>query len=436
MSAAVPDPDPGDAALLGQLVDRLSAERALFERVLLRLPEVIAGLDHLRVRTGMTELARELCEGDFAVLVAADEDEETGTWSGIVPAEAPRVWRAPLLAAAFRSTTVLRIDDVGHWARSEQAAAAYGTLPNGGMVRSYLVAPVVERGGETIAALFVGHRRAHAFGQHHERLLEAMAGFLASALENAERYHERARVANALQETLLPPLLPIVPGVDIAARYRAAMSESLVGGDFYDVFRAGGDRWAAVVGDVCGTGPLAAGVTGIARYTIRALAETSPSPAATLEALNSALVVQRADRRFLTAAHVTFTPRPEGEGGGVAVQLARAGHPPPVVVRADGDTEVLESPRGMLLGVFDDIDVEDGSLVLEAGDALVLYTDGVVEARDAGKDQWGFDRLQELLSSCAGRTADGIARRLELAVSDFAGGGVTDDIAILVLRAT
>jgi serine phosphatase RsbU (regulator of sigma subunit) len=403
----------------------------VFERVLLRLPEVTAGLEHLRVRAGITELTLDLVGGEFACLVGTDEDEMNGTWVGADLVERPAVWRAPLLAEAFRGGPVLRIDDVGRWVRTDEAAAQYGTFPGGGMVRSYLVAPVVDGVGDTIAVLFVGHRRAHVFGSHHERLVEAMARLLATALGNVERFEERDRVAGALQETLLPPLLPSIPGVDLAARYQAALGDSLVGGDFYDVFRAG-DAWAAVIGDVCGTGPEAAAVTGVARYTIRALAGTTASPAATLIALNSALVQQRVERRFLTAAHLLFTVRPEG---GVSVRLARAGHPPPMVLRSDGPVEVLIRPKGTLLGVFDDADVDDGGVELARGDAIVLYTDGVVEARGADKEQYGDDRLQALLESCAGRTADGIARRVELSVADWAGGEITDDVAILVLRA-
>jgi serine phosphatase RsbU (regulator of sigma subunit) len=259
-----------------------------------------------------------------------------------------------------------------------------------------------------------------------------MVRFLATALENAERFHERDRVAGALQETLLPPLLPSIAGIDIAARYRAAMTDSAVGGDFYDVFRAG-DRWAALIGDVCGTGPEAAAVTGVARYTVRALAASSASPAATLVALNHVLVQQRMERRFLTALHLVFDCVP---GVGVAVDLARAGHPPPALVRGDGKVELLDEPRGTLLGVFDDASVDDGTLRLAPGESLVLYTDGVVEARGPDKEQYGFGRFADLLSACAGRTADGIARRLDLAVADWVGGTVTDDVAILVLRAT
>lgn len=419
-------------AVVDELLDRVRAERTTFERVLLRLPDVMAGLDEQRIRSGIVELTLELCRGEFAFLVTDDEDENTATWAGLDLEERPAVWRAPLLSGSFREAPVLRIDDVGRWARTERAAALYGTLPGGAMVRSYVIAPVTDREGEVVAALYVGHHRAHAFAAHHERLIEAMARFLATALDNARRYRERADVANALEETLLPPLLPTVRGVDFGVRYRAAHGGSVVGGDFYDVYRSG-DGWAAVIGDVCGTGPEAAAVTGIARYTVRALAGTGITPAEKMLALNETLV-QNADRRFLTAIHLRFR-EPVEAGAGVHIVFARAGHPPPVLLRAEGEAILLEEPKGCLLGVFADAKVEDGWLDLEPGDALVLYTDGVVEARRPDGEQYGYDRLCELVSTCAGRTADGVARRIELAVTDFVGGDIDDDVAILVLRA-
>lgn len=426
-------PTHSDGDVVDELVERLRAERALLERVLVALPDITAGLDTTRIREGIAELALDLCGAEFGLLVSTDEDETTGTWTGQRLAEPPSVWRAPLLAAAFRGGPVVRIDDVARWARTEQAAAQYGSFTGGRLVRSYLVAPVADRRGEIIAALFVGHHRPQAFRASHERLLEAMARFLASALENAEHLHERDRVAEGLQQTLLPPLLPVIPGVDLAARYRAAFVDAHVGGDFYDVFVAGDARWGAIIGDVCGTGPEAAAVTGIARYTVRALAATSKSPASTMDALNTALVQQRVDRRFLTATHLLFSVVPDD---GIEVDIARAGHPPSAVLRTDGAVELLEKPRGTLLGVFDEATVEDGFVHLGLGDALVLYTDGLVEARAPGsKEQLGYERLADLLTSSAGRTADGIARRLEAAAEDWSGGDIIDDVAILVLRA-
>jgi serine phosphatase RsbU (regulator of sigma subunit) len=149
-----------------------------------------------------------------------------------------------------------------------------------------------------------------------------------------------------------------------------------------------------------------------------------------LRRLNEA-IGGRSDDRFCTAVYLRMCPAEAG----VEVCLSRGGHPPPLVLREDGRVEALDCAAGMPLGMFPDAEVSDVSCTLEPGDAIVLYTDGVIEARDATGDQYGQDRLEALLETCAGRTADGIARRIELAAMDFQGDTASDDVAILVARA-
>lgn len=283
-----------------------------------------------------------------------------------------------------------------------------------------------------LGALFLGHHEPRHFRERDERLLKAMTVHLVVALEKTDLLAERAQVATALQETLLPPLLPVIPGVDCAARYRPTGSGNLVGGDFYDVFSPGPDVWDFVLGDVSGVGPEAAALTGMARYTVRAVARDE-SPAGVLGALNDALDNQRTGDRFCTAVYLRLVPAP----GGVDVRLASGGHPPALILREAGRVEAVACGGGLLLGLFPEPGIVDQLFRLEPGDAIVLYTDGVVEARRPGSgDQYSQERLEDLLASCAGRTADGIARRLELAVIDHQAGQTLDDVAILVVRAT
>jgi serine phosphatase RsbU (regulator of sigma subunit) len=281
-----------------------------------------------------------------------------------------------------------------------------------------------------LGALFLGHRDARAFDPRAEQLAAGMAAHLAVALEKADLLDERARVAKVLQETLLPPVLPDIPGVDTGARYRPTGSGNLVGGDFYDVFNTAEGEWGVVLGDVSGVGPEAAALTGIARYTIRAVA-ADEEPSQVLRSLNDALNNQRTDDRFCTAVYLRVVPGPKG----VSVTLANGGHPPPLILRDNGTVEAIDGATGMLLGLFPDATIGEHDLELAAGDAIVLYTDGVIEARDAGGEQYGQERLEELLAACAGRTADGIARRVELAVIDHQGERTLDDVAVLVVRA-
>jgi len=199
----------------------------------------------------------------------------------------------------------------------------------------------------------------------------------------------------------------------------------------FDVFAVGGqDEWALVIGDVCGKGAEAAAVTALARYTLRAVTSRSPSPSATLATLNEEMLRQMPEPRFLTAVlgHLAVAP----EGGG-RITLASGGHPAPVVLRANGAPEVADC-RGMLLGVQPDARAVDCSVELEPGDAVVLYTDGISEARTDRPLPAGAiaDALQPVLADGAAA----IARRAVEIAEEHAGGPLRDDVAVLVLRMT
>lgn len=423
-------------------VEQLEEERTRLEELLLRLPTLLAELDPDRLAEGITEAARELAGARFGLYLSAASERTTLTFTGCSRddfAEPPAVGRAPVLAAGLASDRALYIDDVsarppGSGARGAQegtdGARAYGVLADGRLVRSWLAVPVHARDGERLGTVFLGHHRAHAFTARQQELVEGLCSQLGVALEHAALFEERTRVAVALQKTLLPPLLPEIAGVDLAARYRATGAGNLVGGDFYDVFEAEAGNWAVALGDVSGYGPEAAALTGIARYTLRALTAMADRPSDVLAALNEAMLRQDASDRFLTAVFACLAPQP----GRVDVTLASGGHPPALVLRDDESVEVLDRWPGMLLGVFPDVDLADHRLSLSTGDALVLYTDGVVEARNDTGDEYGLERLEALLSTCAGRSAAGIARRIERAVLDHQGERAEDDLAVMVIR--
>jgi serine phosphatase RsbU (regulator of sigma subunit) len=264
-------------------------------------------------------------------------------------------------------------------------------------------------------------------------LIEALAQRIALAVDSALHYQERAYVARTLQQSLLPGTLPTVPGADVAAEYVAAGGGMEVGGDFYDVFAVGGhDEWALVIGDVCGKGAEAAAVTAFARYTLRAVASRSPSPAQTLATLNEEMLRQMPEPRFLTAVlgHLAIAP----EGGG-RLTLGSGGHLPPIVLRAGGDWDVAEC-RGMVLGVEPDARSVDCPVDLVPGDAIVLYTDGITEAR-ADRPLSPFV-LAESLRPLLDEGAAAIARRAVSLAEEHARerGGLRDDVAVLVVRVT
>jgi PAS domain S-box-containing protein len=295
-------------------------------------------------------------------------------------------------------------------------------------MRSALVVPMVAR-GKTLGALTLAtDQSGRRFDEQDLELAEELARRCGVAVDNARLFAERAYIARTLQQSLLPAELPDIPGIEAAARFRPTGEGNEVGGDFYDLFESGGRGWTVVMGDVCGKGPDAAAVTALARYTLRAAAMRERLPSRSLALLNEAMLRQRSDRRFCTVAYAYLEPMAEG----ARIGFASGGHPLPLLLRADGSVQAVGEP-GSLLGVLPDPSFEDRSLSLFPGDALVFYTDGVIEGRGANAplDEEG---LAHLVAACAGEGADAIAARVEDAALAAQDGRPRDDIAVLVLR--
>jgi PAS domain S-box-containing protein len=297
---------------------------------------------------------------------------------------------------------------------------------------SMMIAPMTARGKTVGAMTFVSSRSGRHFDVEDLGVAEELARRAAIAVDNARLYGERAYIARALQESLLPPTLPEIGGVEVAARFRAAGDGNEVGGDFYDLFDTGDAHWAVVMGDVCGKGASAAALTALARYTLRAAAMREERPSDVLATLNEALVHQRADEEFCTVAFA----RLERNGTGTRLTVASGGHPLPLVLRADGRVDAVGTP-GTLLGIMTDPQLSDDSVRLDPGDAVVLYTDGVTDAHAPERVLSPAD-LAGLLRECAGLDAAAIAERVERAATGPSGpepdSEPRDDVAILVLR--
>lgn len=260
-------------------------------------------------------------------------------------------------------------------------------------------------------------------------LADVTAAYLFNAQARAaarELTRTSAELAATLQESLLPPALPAVPGLTVAGRFQPGRGGTLVGGDFYDVFPLPARRWGVVMGDVVGHGARAATLAALARYTVRTLAILKASPRRVLNGLNDTVLARGDPERFLSAVYLTTRVT----AGGVEVQLAWGGNPAPLLRRAGGSVEVIDPP-GRLLGCLPDPGLKGIHLLLAPGDLLLLYTDGVTEAR-RGNEQ--FDtRLQTLLATgrldaCA--TVDAVID----AVLAFCDGNLVDDMAVLALR--
>jgi PAS domain S-box-containing protein len=293
---------------------------------------------------------------------------------------------------------------------------------------SVCLVPLIARGrvlGDVALTTDAGSGRT--YGPEMLGFARELADRCALALDNAMLYAQRDLVAMSLQEELLPPDLPRIPGLDVGARYAAAGAGNEVGGDFYDIF-ASDSGWRVVIGDVVGKGPSAAAITGLARHTLRAAAPYERSPSALLAVLNRALMAEKRGDRLASVACVEL----ERDRDGLAVTVSTAGHPLPLLVTADGDVREL-GRFGQLLGVTEGHVGEDVSDRLAPGDTLVLYTDGVVEARGPS-GVFGEGRLRALLGELAGQAPTRIVQRIEGAVMAASGGRPRDDLAIVALR--
>ncbi len=250
---------------------------------------------------------------------------------------------------------------------------------------------------------------------------------LLRAKRRAEESEAHARaLAQTLQQTLIPPAPPCVPGLDVAAAYRPAGDGTAVGGDFYDIFQTGAGEWALVIGDVCGKGTDAAVVTALARYSLRGAAMRLCLPSQALDALNDVLLGHDTDR-FCTAAML----RMRHLAGSWAATLSVGGHPLPVLLRHGGQPTTIGRP-GSLLGVLEQPEFSDTEIHLQPGDALVLYTDGVTEAR-CGAEFYGEERLAGTIADHGG-SARSLAEGIAADVLAFQGGDSRDDVAVVALR--
>ncbi|CAL9279582.1 PP2C family protein-serine/threonine phosphatase [Streptomyces sp. SudanB91_2054] len=299
-----------------------------------------------------------------------------------------------------------------------------------------LVSSVVKHGGGGEPQLI----RTTVFDARDRRAYEEELLRARKAAEQAQKEAEadRARLQDALavlQQSLLPDTLPSVPGLDAAAHYRTASPDRL-GGDFYDLFPIDADRFAFFLGDVCGKGPQAAAVTSLTRYTLRAAAVHDPDPVSALTTLNQVLHERYTggDPRYCTTIFGTLAPDPAT--GRVTVHLAAGGHPPALVLRGNGKTEYLPTPGGLLVGVLPTATFTAATTVLEPGDTLLLYTDGLTEAR-TGDDRtalYGEEALLAFAADHADRSAHDVIQALTGLLDDL-GDGLDDDTALLALGA-
>ena len=233
-------------------------------------------------------------------------------------------------------------------------------------------------------------------------------------------------LARTLQDTLLPPALPSIDGLDLAAVYRPAGDGSQIGGDFYDVFQVGPDDWVVVLGDVCGKGVRAAVVTSLVRHTLRAVTVMEADPARALHTLNAVMLESHEDDRFCTVVLIRLTR----SGEEWTVSMAAGGHAPPLLVRR-GELDDVPFEPGSLMGVFEDAHYASTTFPLLPGDVLLLHTDGSSEGR-RGASFFGDERLRESARRNA-RTPELMVNGVLADVLEFQDGIASDDIALVAV---
>jgi PAS domain S-box-containing protein len=295
-------------------------------------------------------------------------------------------------------------------------------------LNSCLCVPIVARSWMGTLTLLARSGSGRRYGEPGLALAQDLARRAALALDNARLFEASNELALTLQKSLLPSAIPTIAGAEVAARYHASGEGTQVGGDFYDLFPAGDSGWAAVIGDVCGKGAEAAALTALARHTIRAAKMQLRKPRRILAFLNQVVLQSGHNDRFMTVAYCRLRLTEEG----MRITVARAGHPAPLVLRRDG-TVKAEGRPGSLIGVLPEPDLSDRVLEIGPGDSLILYTDGVTEARGP-EGRFGQARLIALVRQCVELNAESIAARIEEEVLGFQVGKLRDDMALMVIR--
>ncbi|MEV7520394.1 SpoIIE family protein phosphatase [Streptomyces sp. NPDC091371] len=321
--------------------------------------------------------------------------------------------------AARRPFVIAELDEQAIAPAARHSTAPARLLERG--VHSLMMTPLPARGVVLGLATFYRTRPIGPFTEDEVTLAGELAARAAVCLDNARLYHREHDTAAVLQRSMLPQHITPPPGIEVAHRYLPASDVNEVGGDWYDVVPLNGGRAALVIGDVMGHGTAAAAVMGRLSASVRALARLDLAPDELLYQLEAALD-DLAEPMLATFLSVVVDPA-TGH-----CRITRAGHPPPVTVTPDGEARLLDVPPGAPLGVggtrFTTTD-----LTLPPGSLLVLYTDGLIEARGSDIDE----RLAELTDLLA-RPAPSLSALCDSLLTHLVPGSADDDIALLIAR--
>lgn len=349
-------------------------------------------------------------ESEPTARVVRDTEPEPGS----LPAQVHETGKS-LLQARSDDTSMLGAGPDGVPLLMKLGATSVLSVPIAEGARGYGVITLCRRAGEgpfQIADL---------------ALTEELGGQLAVAIRVDRLFRRRSEVAEALQNSLLPRVLPDVPGIELAAAYMSATEGMDVGGDFYDVYQTP-DGWGLSIGDVTGKGEEAAALTAAARYAIRVIAHWEPDPVKVLQRANDVLLATEPGGRFVTAKTAQLAWR----RGGLHVSLGTAGHPGPAVIRSDGRVE-MTGGGGLPLGLFPEAQPGLEEVALAPGDTLFFFTDGLTETRSPDL-RYFEERLSDELVRMAGRSASEVVSGIQARAEAFSAGEMRDDLTVLALR--
>lgn len=300
--------------------------------------------------------------------------------------------------------------------------------------RSILCLPIRNKDGETIGVLQLLNKRSGAFTPADEAMLRAISDHVALALENAQLHRELLHkqrmerdlaLARSIQLGLLPESPPQLEGFDIAVSHRPSLE---VGGDYYDFIRLAPDTTLTVVADVEGKGVGSAMVMANLQATLHALLAHLHSLERLVESLNDMILTDTRGQKYMTM-FVGLLDQPHR-----TLHYVNAGHVPPAVVRANGGIEYLRE-GGMVVGLFPSVHFDRGHVRLEPGDIVVACTDGITEANNPQEEEFGQERLVDLVARERALPASEIVQTVLTEVDRFSRGGThEDDRVILILK--
>ncbi|MFE5921983.1 PP2C family protein-serine/threonine phosphatase [Streptomyces sp. NPDC056468] len=315
----------------------------------------------------------------------------------------------------------------------DPSTAPQWLVPEGfGPAGSIVITPLPGHGVPAGALVLLRRATSDSFSDEEEVFARLFATRAGAAMSAARLYAEQTAITEVLMRELLPPTLHQVSGVDFAGRYRPSADHERIGGDFYDVHPATeGEASLVSLGDVCGKGLEAAVLTGKIRSTLHALLPLADDHQRMLSLLNTALLNSH-HARFATLVLASAVRR----GSEVDLNLTSAGHPTPLIIRADGAVEEADT-RGTLVGAIPNVSTNTTAVTLAPGECCVLYTDGITEAKGGpmGNVLFGDERLKRALSACAGMPAEGIVEHVQLLAAQWVGNRRHDDMAVVVIAA-